>query len=107
MVIVVYSTWSLLAQSLGLALDGVPDGIDIEKIEKKILKIKGIKGIHHIHIWPMSTTKNAMTAHIVLDEKAAEKDSTNLKHTIRHMLEDVHIQHVTLELEREDCGDDC
>jgi cobalt-zinc-cadmium efflux system protein len=107
MVIVVYSTWSLLTQSLGLALDGVPEGIDMRKIEKKIVAIQGVKGIHHVHIWPMSTTKNAMTAHIVLDEKVSEKESITIKDKIRHTLEHDNIHHVTLELEREDCGGDC
>ena len=107
MMIVVYSTWSLLTQSLGLALDGVPENIDREKIEKKIITVKGVKGVHHVHIWPMSTTRNAMTAHVVVKKKVEETEFVHIKHAIRHMLEEYHIQHATLELEREDCGDDC
>ena len=67
-VIIVISTWGLLHDSLRLSLDGVPVGIDTEKIEQLILSQPGVVGCHHLHIWALSTTETALTVHIVLDE---------------------------------------
>ncbi|MNR54430.1 Cadmium, cobalt and zinc/H(+)-K(+) antiporter [compost metagenome] len=62
-----------------------------------------MKEVHHVHIWPLSSTENAMTAHLVLDPSITFDQEPELKHEIRHLLEHQNIQHVTLETEREDC----
>lgn len=105
MAVVIYSTWGLLTESLRLSLDAVPTTIDLEKIKAQVLKQKGVNSIHHIHVWAMSTTKNAMTAHLLLEEKLTEKEVAHLKHEIRHELEHLNVQHVTLETETRDCGE--
>lgn len=60
------SVISLLKQSIRMNFDGVPMNIDIEEIAEELREIDGIIDIHHIHIWSLSTTENALTAHIVL-----------------------------------------
>ena len=97
-VIIVISTWGLLHDSLRLSLDGVPVGIDTEKIEQLILSQPGVVGCHHLHIWALSTTETALTVHIVLDEMNHMEEA---KHLIRHVLEDAGIHHITLEFECE------
>lgn len=97
-VIIVISTWGLLHDSLRLSLDGVPVGIDTEKIEQLILSQPGVVGCHHLHIWALSTTETALTVHIVLDEMNHMEEA---KHLIRRVLEDAGIRHVTLEFECE------
>lgn len=103
MVVVIYSTWGLLTESLKLSLDAVPSTIRIEDIKKEIEKTKGIKSVHHMHIWAMSTTKNAMTAHLIIEKELPEKAIAEMKQTIKHNLEHMNIQHVTLETEVEQC----
>jgi cobalt-zinc-cadmium efflux system protein len=97
--VVIYSTWGLLTESLRLSLDAVPSNVEIGKIKEEVRKIKGVKDIQHIHIWAMSTTKNAMTAHIILDENLNENEISEMKHKVKHELEHLNIQHVTLETE--------
>lgn len=106
MVVIFVSTWKLLKQTLRLSLDGVPQEIELEKIRAAALKVKGIKGIHHIHVWAISTTKNALTAHITLDANTSMPEAEKIKHTLRHELEHLGIQHATLETEAEVCGDE-
>jgi cobalt-zinc-cadmium efflux system protein len=97
-VVIVISTWSLLRESLNLSIDGVPSGIDCEKIEQIIKSNTDVKDIHHLHIWALSTTSNALTVHIVLsDINKMEKVKTN----IRQLLHDAGIDHATLEFESE------
>jgi len=100
--IILFSTWQLLKDSLRLSLDGVPEGIEISKIKKVIDGIKGVKDFHHIHVWAISTTENALTAHLVVDRSSSMDSLEQLKHTIKHELLHQNIQHATLEIEMED-----
>ncbi len=95
-VVILISTWNLLHDSLRLTLDGVPTSINSQQVVESIRALPGIDDVHHIHIWAISTTENALTAHIVL--KQAE-DMQEVKHLIRHRLEDFGIGHATLEFE--------
>jgi len=100
--VILFSTWQLLKDSLRLSLDGVPEGIEISKIKKVIDGIKGVKDFHHIQIWAISTTENALTAHLVVDRSSSMDLLEQLKHTIKHELLHQNIQHATLEIEMED-----
>lgn len=96
--IIIYSTWGLLRNSLRLSLDGVPEGVNTDEIIRSISKIDGIINIHHIHIWAISTTETALTAHVLI--KDAQQMSP-IKHLIKDKLMEMGIQHVTLEFETE------
>ena len=95
-VVILISTWNLLHDSLRLTLDGVPTSIDSQKLVKAIRALPGVDDVHHIHIWAISTTENALTAHIVLKQPEGMQE---VKHLIRHRLEDFGIGHATLEFE--------
>lgn len=109
-VIIITSTWSLLKDSLKLSLDGVPKNVDFNKIKEAALKTPGVLDIHHLHVWAISTTNNALTAHIVLDETVTIQQSKNIKDNLKHDFEHLNIQHATLETEtlQEECkGAEC
>ena len=95
-VVILISTWNLLHDSLRLRLDGVPTSIDSQKVVEAIRALPGVDDVHHIHIWAISTTENALTAHIVLKQPESMQE---VKHLIRHRLEDFGIGHATLEFE--------
>ena len=95
-VVILISTWNLLHDSLRLTLDGVPTSIDSQKVVEAIRALPGVDDVHHIHIWAISTTENALTAHIVLKQPERMQE---VKHLIRHRLEDFGIGHATLEFE--------
>ena len=95
-VVILISTWNLLHDSLRLTLDGVPTSIDSQKVVEAIRALPGVDDVHHIHIWAISTTENALTAHIVLKQPEGMQE---VKHLIRHRLEDFGIGHATLEFE--------
>ncbi len=95
-VVILISTWNLLHDSLRLTLDGVPTSIDSQKVVEAIRALPGVNDVHHIHIWAISTTENALTAHIVLKQSEGMQE---VKHLIRHRLEDFGIGHATLEFE--------
>ena len=99
--VIIASTWSLLKGSLRLSLDGVPENVTIENVKRQILQTNGVKDIHHIHIWAISTTQNAMTAHLVLYDSLTNLEVAKLKDNLKHQLEHLNIHHTTLETEFE------
>ena len=104
--VIIGSTWRLLRDSLRLSLDGVPVDIDVDKVRQIIKKVSGVKDIHHIHIWAISTTVNALTAHLVIEDSADAAKESAIKKKIRHDLAHINIQHATLETEHQgQCSD--
>lgn len=73
-VIIVISTWGVFRDSFNLAMDGVPKEIDVEEVRDFILQQDGIKEIHDLHIWAMSTTQVALTAHLVRDTDSIDDE---------------------------------
>lgn len=98
--VILVSTWELLSDSLRLSLDGTPEGIEVTEIRELMLKQPHVEDVHHIHIWAISTTENALTAHIVVDELQNEAE---VKHMLKHTLADAGITHATLETETDGC----
>lgn len=103
-VVIVAGTWSLLTHSIRLEMDGVPVDIDLDKIKQELMKAKGIADVHHVHVWALSTTENALTAHIVISPEDLPKFD-QIKHDLRHRLEHMEINHCTFEPEllNEEC----
>lgn len=109
-IIILIMTWGLLKESIKLVMNGVPDNIDAEKIKRLLESNLNVQNVHHLHIWALSSSENALTAHIKLRDVVKDQDHMQIKKTIKHDLIHENIQHVTLELERshEDCEEeDC
>ena len=100
-IVILRGTWSLLIDSLRLEMDGVPKEMDLEKIKQELMKAKGVVDVHHIHVWALSTTENALTAHLVIDQNSVSSFD-NIKHDLRHRLEHLSISHSTFEPEFSD-----
>ena len=95
-IIILISTWELLRSSLRLLVDGMPEGVDWEKVETILKSHPHVQEVHHIHIWAISTTDNALTAHIVIDDL---NEMEEIKKHIKHTLTEANISHSTLEFE--------
>lgn len=105
-VIIVVSTWGLLTDSIRLSLDGVPVGTDLEKIEEVIRAVPDVREVHHLHVWAISTTETALTAHIRIGELDRMEA---IKRKVKEALCENGIQHATLEFEAADvtCSGNC
>ena len=99
LLIILSGTWSLLTESLRMSMDAVPENVKIENIEALIKKVNGVDDIHHMHVWAMSTTENALTAHLVLNDTLAFEEKMKVVHHIKHELLHNNIHHDTIELE--------
>lgn len=105
LIVIVYSTWGLMRDSLRLSLDGVPGGITVEKVQEQARGIPGVVDLHHVHIWAVSTTENALTAHVTIDEALTGEEVERVKRDLKLLLESLNIVHATLETEYSHAGE--
>jgi cobalt-zinc-cadmium efflux system protein len=99
--VILISTWELLRDSMRLALDGVPEGIEVKEVSQLMLNTNHVTDVHHLHIWAMSTTENALTAHVVIDD---EQKAFDVRKALKEALHSQGINHATIEIEY---GDGC
>jgi cobalt-zinc-cadmium efflux system protein len=98
--VIVWGTWGLLRESLALAMDAVPAGIDLLAVETYLAGMPGVAAVHDLHIWGMSTTEVALTAHLVMPEPPADDRLLgDVCHELRHRFG---IGHVTIQFEHGD-----
>lgn len=104
-VVVVVSTWQLLKDSVNLALDAVPEGIEPLAVQTYLAERPGVSSVHDLHIWAMSTTQTALTAHLVMP--SGHPGDTFLMQTCREMHDHFGIEHMTLQIELGDSNQSC
>jgi cobalt-zinc-cadmium efflux system protein len=103
--VVLWSGWDLLRESIDLALDGVPRDIDLDAIDAALRGVSSVRGVHDLHVWPLSTTVAALTAHV---EHDGARDTDELLHAIQELL--AHrfgVRHATIQFELQGCGKGC
>ena len=101
--VIVLGTWGLLRDSLNLALDAVPAGVDPVGIRRYLAGLPGVVDVHHLHVWGLSTNEVALTAHVVLTEDAHERA---LLESINHDLDsEFGVGHATIQFEGAGHGD--
>lgn len=96
-VVILWSAWGLARESLTLVLQAVPEGIDAEAVEQALAELPGVARVHDLHIWPMSTTEAALTAHLVMPGgHPGDAFLIELQHRLAH---DFRIDHTTVQIE--------
>ncbi len=100
MLIILISAWKLLRDSFKMTIDAVPSGIELEDIKKIILQVAHVKHVEHVHVWPLSTTENALTAHVAIDEQLSFDEKMKVVSEIKHELIHHSIHHSTIELQK-------
>ncbi len=99
--VILISTWRLLRDSLTLSLDGVPAGVNSSAVMSYLADQRGVTDAHDLHIWALSTTSIALTAHLVVPDRGAEDALlTSLTPALKRRFQ---IQHATLQIERDRC----
>jgi cobalt-zinc-cadmium efflux system protein len=93
-----WGTWGLLKESVELGMMGVPHGIDAVAVRVYLGSLNGVESVHDLHIWSMSTTQAALTAHLVMP--VASPDDAFLREATRQLDQRFGIAHATLQVER-------
>ncbi len=103
--VILVTTWSLLRDSVNLAVDAVPEDIDPTAVESFLTQLPGVVEVHDLHIWPLSTTETALTAHLV--RPGAGLDDDFLAHICDALHDRFHIGHTTIQIEHRKAADSC
>jgi len=103
--IIVAGTWSLMRESLDLALHAVPPGVDRTAVLTYLAELPGVSEVHDLHIWGMSTTETALTAHLVRPEGAI--DDALLHRACAELKARFAVHHATLQIESGEGGHAC
>jgi len=100
--VIVGGTWGLLKQSLTLSLHGVPRGIAVPDVRKALERMPGVARVHHLHVWAVSTTETALTAHLVMPN--GHPGDRFLTQAQQELKEHFGIGHATLQIEIHQSG---
>jgi cobalt-zinc-cadmium efflux system protein len=104
-VTILITTWRLLRDALHLSLDGVPESVNSTAVLKFLAGQRGVTDVHDLHIWALSTTSVALTAHLVVPERGAE--DALLTSVTPDLKQRFRIAHATLQIERDRCEHGC
>jgi cobalt-zinc-cadmium efflux system protein len=105
--VILWGTFDLLKQSTWMSLAAVPPGISLPDVERALRNMDGVDALHDLHVWPMSTTENALTVHLVVREQTRRQQ---VLQSASELLEKrFHLHHATIQIEAEADGDcaDC
>jgi cobalt-zinc-cadmium efflux system protein len=96
--VILWGSFGLMKESVGMSLMGVPSGIDVDDVQAELAALDGVATVHDLHVWPLSTTETALTAHLVAP---GDGSTDSLLQSARTMLHDrFGIEHCTLQVER-------
>ena len=96
--VIAIGTWGLLRESIRLALQAVPEGVDLEKVENYLASLPNVTEVHDLHIWPMSTTQTALTAHLEMPNGSGGDEF--LHNVCQHLHDEFQIEHSTIQIEQ-------
>jgi len=103
--LILASTWSLLRQSIDLVIDAVPERIDLDQVRAYLGGLPGVTDVHDLHVWAMSTTEAALTAHLVMPQSSSEPRF--LTNVCRQLHDRFGIEHSTLQVDSAEGRDEC
>ena len=96
--VILWGSIGLMRESVGMSLMGVPSDIELDQVRDALRELPGVQTVHDLHVWPLSTTETALTAHLVAPSVAS---TDALLEAARAMLHDrFRIEHCTLQIER-------
>lgn len=100
-VIILIGTWGLLRDAINLALNGVPNNVDLAAITKCIASQPSVSKVHDLHVWAIGTSDNALSVHLVRD--TTENNDCFLNDLDQQLRTHYNIQHITIQVEYGDC----
>jgi len=103
--VIVIGTWGLMKSAMGLALNAVPEGVDIAAVREHLMAMPGVSALHDLHIWGMSTTETALTCHLLMP--GGHPGDAVLNTVAQQLDQRFGIHHVTLQIELADSEEAC
>ncbi len=100
--VILWSTWKLFIDAINLALDAVPKNININEVKDFLVTNKDVENVHDLHVWALSTTENALSAHVIAVDNCTDKLLVEIQNGLRKKFG---IVHTTIQIEKKDQND--
>jgi cobalt-zinc-cadmium efflux system protein len=104
--LILRGAYALIVESIDIFLEATPKDINMEELLDELRKIQGVKEVHHIHLWTITSGINAMSAHVLIDDRLISSSAHILKEIKSLLRNKYKMEHSTIQFECESCGDD-
>ncbi len=105
--LVIWSSWSLLRDAVAVLMEGAPRHLDVVQVREALICLPGVVGVHDLHVWTITSGRDALSAHLVVGEWESSQRGKTLEQVRGTLAERFGIKHVTVQLEHDECGDGC
>jgi cobalt-zinc-cadmium efflux system protein len=103
-VLVVWTAWDIIRESLNILLEGLPKGIDLAEVSQTIQSVEGVLDVHDLHIWSLGSNSSALSCHVLIEDMPPSR-SDRILHGVNHVLGDrFHLHHTTIQFEHINCA---
>jgi cobalt-zinc-cadmium efflux system protein len=100
-ILIAFGAWKIVKQTISILMEGTPRGISLEEIIAEIRSINGVLNVHDLHVWSITSGKNALSCHVVLNNQISFQESQVILREIEHKLQHLGIGHATIQMENE------
>ncbi|MEP6714171.1 MAG: cation diffusion facilitator family transporter [Terriglobia bacterium] len=102
--LVVWTAWDIIRESLNILLEGLPRGLDLQEVTYAIRKVDGVLDVHDLHIWSLGSNSSALSCHVLIEDMPPSQ-SDSILHELNHVLGDrFHVHHTTVQFEHMSCA---
>lgn len=98
-VLIAFSAWRIVKQTIGILMEGTPRSVNTEEIEEVVLSVPGVNNLHDLHIWAITSGVNALSCHIVMDGHLTISDCQSVLRNVEDKLKEKNIDHTTIQIE--------
>jgi cobalt-zinc-cadmium efflux system protein len=98
-ILIAFGAWKIVKQTVSILMEGTPKGISLEEVVEKIRTVKGVLNIHDLHVWSITSGKDALSCHVVLNDQITFQESQVILREIEHKLQHLGIGHATVQME--------
>lgn len=102
-VMILWSSIGIIRESLNILLEGIPSGMELERIETCICSIAGVKSVHDLHVWSIGSDTHSLSVHVAIADMRASESESLLRQIREQLASDFHIHHTTIQFEHAIC----
>lgn len=105
--VIVGGAWSVVLEAVNILMEGTPRGVNVEKLIEDIRNTPGVLDTHDLHVWSLAAGVNAMSGHVVIEDRALSESSLVLEMLSELLVKKYGIDHLTIQFEHQECGRAC
>jgi len=105
-ILILWSSWGILRETVNLLLEGTPTGIDPEAVTQAVARVEGVYGVHHLHIWALGPSRPALSCHVMVGDVPVKTTAKLLEELNEMLSHEYRIAHTTVQFEYANCSED-